>query len=136
MTPKSICDGSQPDPPPERFSCYALKMRMSCLHSILLTLLISSSTSFAGESPEASFASMKRNCLRQGKSKSACSCVIKNIDRNFKNGKFTEQQLGDAVSVFKNTAMNINSDPRVDAMADLIAGLEFHCIENSNYLGD
>jgi hypothetical protein len=63
----------------------------------------------------------------QTKTRSVCGCVVKNLDTKFRNGQFGEPQLNDALMAVK------GSPAAADYMADLMTGLEFHCIENSNY---
>lgn len=95
---------------------------------ILLALL--AYLAFAGETSESSFSVLKKSCQRI-KNKSVCGCVAKNLDVKFKAGRISDQQVNDAAEVYKGSR-----DPRLDYMADLIAGLEFHCLENSNYSGE
>ena len=110
-------------------------MRVSGWKLSLIAACLATFTAWAdatSNTPESQIATMKKNCLRAKKAKGVCSCVVKNIDAKFKNGRLSDQQLSDAVAVLKGSV----SDTRLDYMADLIAGLEFHCMENSNYSAD
>lgn len=112
---------------------------MSGWIGIMLTLLLVGGRALAADqtdTPEGKFAAMRKLCVHQNKPRAACACVVKNIDTKFKNGQFSDQQLSDALAVFRKIKPAEEEASRVDAMADLIAGLEFHCVENSNYSGE
>lgn len=109
-------------------------MRVSGLNLSIVALLIATCMVWAepsAETSESKLATLKKNCLLMKKTKSTCACIAKNIDRKFKDRTLSDQQLSDVVEVFRAPVI----DSRLDYMADLIAGIEFHCMENPNYSG-
>src|SRR4051812_27645692 len=101
-------------------------MKMSYALLALLTLVVWGSFTPADENK---FATIQKICRKQKKSAPACGCIVKNLRDKFRNGKLSDQQLIDAVAVYQTPAS------AADYMADLITGLEYHCVENSNYSG-
>jgi hypothetical protein len=79
---------------------------------------------------ENKLAEIRKLCAHDKKSKEVCGCLVKNLSNKFKNDQFSEKQLGDAVLVAQ------HSPDAPDYVADLMTGIEYHCIENSNYSAD
>ena len=104
-----------------------------------MTFLILSLGAWAEDSSQNSeqkFVEMRKTCVAQKKPKAMCHCVVKILDDKFRNGQFTNQQVSDALTVMRNIKPTGDEASRVDAMADLTTGLEFHCMENPNYSGE
>jgi hypothetical protein len=78
-------------------------------------------------SPENNLDEIRKLCAHDKKSKDVCGCLVKNLGTKFHNGQFGEKQLGDAVAAAK----HLPDAP--DYVADLMTGIEYHCMENPNY---
>ena len=81
----------------------------------------------SASSPENKFNEILKICTAKKKTLSVCECVVKNLGLKQRNGMFSENQLNDAVKAAQ------ASPDTPDYMADLMTGLEFHCLQNSNY---
>src|SRR4051794_26419573 len=82
----------------------------------------------ADDSPRTSeekLADIRKLCVRDKKPKDVCGCLVRNLSTKFRNNSFTEKQLSDAVLVAK------HSSEAPDYVADLMTGIEYHCMENS-----
>lgn len=114
-------------------------MKMSYAGKALVTLAIAGSLASADDSSQNSenlLAAIRKICVSQKKSPPMCGCVVKNLNEKFRNGHLSDQQLRDALTVSKKYTPPAEEANRLDYMADLITGLEYHCVENSNYSGD
>jgi hypothetical protein len=99
-----------------RIGCVLL---MLVSHSLLADDLASNA--------ENKFNEILKICNTRKKNLSVCECVVKNLGIKQRNGVFSETQLSDAVKAAQ------GGPDAPDYMADLMAGLEFHCLENPNY---
>jgi hypothetical protein len=78
-------------------------------------------------------AQVKMECSKQ-QAQPVCGCVTKNISSKVDRGQFNQEQLDDAVTVMKKLRfMGEIFVPRLESMADLLVGLEYHCQKNPNY---
>lgn len=114
-------------------------MQMSYARISLVTLLTLSTLAHADDSspnPESKLIEIRKSCVAQKKAKPMCACVAKVLRAKFGSRQLSDQQLSDAVTVMKNTKPGADDVNRLDYMADLITGLEYHCLENSNYSGE
>jgi hypothetical protein len=69
-------------------------------------------------------------CESHRKPHEMCVCLVKNLSNKIKDGQFSDHQLVDAILAAH------GSSAAPDYMADLMTGLEYHCMENANYSGD
>ncbi|MGZ3722248.1 MAG: hypothetical protein ACXVA9_04920 [Bdellovibrionales bacterium] len=84
----------------------------------------------SSQNSENKLAEIRKLCARDKKPRDVCGCRVKNLSIKFKNDQFSEKQLSDAVLVAK------HSSDAPDYVADLMTGIEYHCMENSNYTAD
>ena len=103
--------------------------KLVALIGCVLFLLVSqlSLADDSASSPENKFNEILKICTSKKKSLSVCECVVKNLSTKQRNGVFGESQLDGAVKAAR------GAPDAPDYMADLMAGLEYHCLENSNY---
>jgi hypothetical protein len=102
---------------------------------VVLTLCLAWSGFAAAASITA--ANLEKACRAQKKSRALCACVVKNIEARLKNKDFSEEQAGDIERVLANVSVrDEEKSGSYDAMADFVAGLEFHCRENPKYSGE
>jgi hypothetical protein len=96
---------------------------------ICFAIFLSISAFARAEEPSAenNLNEIRKLCVHDKKPKDVCGCLVKNLDNKFHNGQFGEKQLGDAVAAAK----HLPDAP--DYVADLMTGLEYHCMENTNY---
>ena len=107
---------------------WMMKKSLAALGCMLFILV--SQPLFADDSAYSTdnkFNEILKICTTKKKTLSVCECVVKNLGIKQRNGMFTENQLSDAVKAAQGAA------DAPDYMADLMAGLEYHCLENSNY---
>jgi len=105
-------------------------MKKSFLAIGCMLFIVVSQSLFADDtanSADNKFNEILKICTTKKKTLSVCECVVKNLGIKQRNGMFGENQLSDAVKAAQGAA------DAPDYMADLMAGLEYHCLENSNY---
>jgi hypothetical protein len=103
-------------------------MKKFCTRTALVIFLSLGAFALADvSSPENNLDEIRRLCLHDKKPKDVCGCLVKNLGNKFHNGQFGEKQLVDAVAAAK------HQPDAPDYVADLMTGVEYHCMENPNY---
>lgn len=104
-----------------------MKTLLALLGLVVFFFLTVTVQAEANASPENNLDEIRKLCAHDKKPKNVCGCLVRNIRTKFHNGQFGEKQLGDAVLA----ARHLPDAP--DYVADLMTGIEYHCMENSNY---
>lgn len=104
------------------------KSYLSLMVALLLGLCAHAQTSDAN--PENKLDEIRNICEAHRKPHEMCNCLVKNLSSKIKDGQFSDHQLVDAILAAH------GSSAAPDYMADLMTGLEYHCMENPNYAGD
>lgn len=83
-------------------------------------------------------ANFEKTCLEIKKKASLCRCLWANVERKLASQELTAEQIPVAVQALKGQPPE---DPDAnstayDNVADLLAGLEPHCLKNPKYSGE
>ena len=82
----------------------------------------------------ADLAAFQKACLGAKKKAGLCRCLSSNVERKIASQEITADQLPLAIQAVKNEVPDAESNTTsYDHVADLLAGLEPHCLKNANY---